>query len=96
MGRSIVRRALTEKSQHKLKEVTFVFGSQFASYHRRRVNELCEAIFQSLEQDDELSLYKAGTELQDTLFELNREVRLQYDNGEWDKDDTWDDFTTIP
>ena len=72
--------ALTEKAQRKLQEVTLDFGSQFASYYRRRINKLCEAIFRSLEQDDELSLDKAEADLQDTLFELDREVRLQYED----------------
>ena len=76
--------ALTEKAQRKLKEVTLDFGSQFASYYRRRINELCEAIFQSLEQDNELSLDRAEADLQDTLFELDREVRLQYEDEEDD------------
>lgn len=72
--------ALTEKSQRKLQEVTLDFGSQFASYYRRRINVLCEKIFQSLEQDDELSLNTAEADLQDTLYELDREVRLQYED----------------
>ena len=86
--------ALTEKAQRKLKEVTLDFGTQFASYYRRRIDVLCEEILKSLEQKDELGLYKAVTDLQDTLFELNREVRLQYEYDEWDND-IWDDFTTI-
>ena len=74
--------ALTERAQRQLKEITLDFGSQFASYYRRRINVLCEEIFQSLEENDELSLDKAEADLQDTLFELDREVRLQYDDEE--------------
>ncbi|MDJ0570460.1 MAG: hypothetical protein QNJ53_15650 [Pleurocapsa sp. MO_192.B19] len=74
--------ALTERAQRKLQEVNLDFGSQFASYYRRRINVLCKEIFQSLEQNDELSLDKAEADLQDNLFELDREVRLQYDDEE--------------
>ncbi|MEL7075646.1 MAG: molecular chaperone DnaK [Cyanobacteria bacterium J06582_2] len=79
-------KALTDQAQRKLKEVTLDFGSQFASYYRRRIDVLCEEILKSLEQDDERSLDRAEGDLQDTLYELNREIRLQYD------DDDDDDF----
>jgi len=79
-------KALTDQAQRKLKEVTLDFGSQFASYYRRRIDVLCEEILKSLEQDDERTLDRSEADLQDTLYELNREVRLQYD----DEDD--DDF----
>ena len=77
-------KALTDQAQRKLKEVTLDFGSQFASYYRRRIDVLCEEILKSLEQDDERSLDRAEADLQDTLYELNREVRLQYDDEEDD------------
>ena len=79
-------KALTDQSQRKLKEVTLDFGSQFASYYRRRIDVLCEEILKSLEQDDERTLDRAEADLKDTLYELNREIRLQYD------DDDDDDF----
>ncbi|MEO1341941.1 MAG: molecular chaperone DnaK, partial [Cyanobacteria bacterium J06635_13] len=79
-------KALADQAQRKLKEVTLDFGSQFASYYRRRIDVLCEEILKSLEQDDERSLDRAEGDLQDTLYELNREIRLQYD------DDDDDDF----
>ncbi|MEM7595394.1 MAG: hypothetical protein AAF383_28505 [Cyanobacteria bacterium P01_A01_bin.83] len=77
---------VTEKAQRKLKEVAYDFGSQFASYHRRRINILCEEIFKSLEQNDKRALEQAEVDLQDTLYELDREVRLQYEEDEWDND----------
>ena len=79
-------KALTDQAQRKLKEVTLDFGSQFAGYYRRRIDVLCEEILKSLEQDDERTLDRAEADLKDTLYELNREIRLQYD----DEDD--DDF----
>ena len=77
-------KALTDQAQRKLKEVTLDFGSQFASYYRRRIDVLCEEILKSLEQDDERTLDRAEGDLQDTLYELNREIRLQYDDEEDD------------
>ena len=77
-------KALTDQAQRKLKEVTLDFGSQFASYYRRRIDVLCEEILKSLEQDDERTLDRAEGDLQDTLYELNREIRLQYDDDEED------------
>ncbi|BAU63148.1 DnaK protein [Stanieria sp. NIES-3757] len=79
-------KALTDQAQRRLKEVTLDFGSQFATYYRRRIDTLCEDILRSLEQNDERTLDRAQADLQDTLYELNREVRLQYE----DEDD--DDF----
>ena len=78
-------KALTDQAQRKLKEVTLDFGSQFASYYRRRIDILCEEILKSLEQDDERILDRSQADLQDVLYELNREVRLQYE--EEDDDD---------
>lgn len=75
--------ALTETAQRKLKEVTLDFGSQFASYYRRRINILCEEILNSLEQNDEHTSNRAEANLQDTLYELNREVRLQYEDDDF-------------
>ena len=77
-------KALTDQAQRKLKEVTLDFGSQFAGYYRRRIDVLCEDILKSLEQDDERNLDRAEADLQDTLYELNREVRLQYEDEEDD------------
>lgn len=77
-------KALTDRAQRKLKEVTLDFGSQFAGYYRRRIDVLCEDILKSLEQDDERSLDRAEADLQDALYELNREIRLQYDDEDDD------------
>ena len=75
-------KALTDQAQRRLKEITLDFGSQFASYYRRRIDSLCEDILDSLKKDDERSLDRSQADLQDTLYELNREVRLQYDDEE--------------
>ena len=77
-------KALTDRAQRRLKEVTLDFGSQFANYYRRRIDVLCEEILDSLQKDDERILDRAQADLQDTLYELNREVRLQYEDEEDD------------
>ena len=78
-------KSLTDQAQRRLKEVTLDFGSQFASYYRRRIDALSEEISDALARDDERVLDRAEADLQDALYELNREVRLQYDDEE-DKD----------
>jgi len=73
-------KALTDQAQRRLKEVTLDFGSQFTSYYRRRIDVLCQELLDSLERNDERAIDRAEADLQDTLYELNREVRLQYDD----------------
>jgi molecular chaperone DnaK len=72
-------KALTDQAQRRLKEVTLDFGSQFVSYHRRRIDAVCQELLDSLEKDDERGIDRSEADLQDALYELNREVRLQYD-----------------
>jgi molecular chaperone DnaK len=75
-------RALTDQSTRRLKEVTLDFGSQFASSYRRQIESLSAEILASLEQQDDRRLDRAQADLQDVLYELNREVRLQYEEEE--------------
>jgi molecular chaperone DnaK len=77
-------KALTDRAQRRLKEVTLDFGSQFANYYRRRIDTLCEDILKSLAQEDERSLDRSQADLQDTLYELDREVRMQYEDEDSD------------
>lgn len=72
-------KALTDQAQRRLKEVTLDFGSQFTSYYRRRIDVLCQELLDSLERNDERAIDRTEADLQDILYELNREVRLQYD-----------------
>jgi molecular chaperone DnaK len=75
-------KALTDQAQRRLREVTLDFGSQFTAPYRRDVDVLCKSILDSLEINDDRTLDKAQADLQDILYELNREVRLQYDDEE--------------
>lgn len=76
--------ALADSSQRRLKEVALDFGTQFASYYRRRIEALIEELRESLERDDERGIDRAQADLQDALYELNREVRLQYEDEDDD------------
>lgn len=76
--------ALIDQSQRRLREVTLDFGSQFASYYRRRIEVLIGEMRNSLERDDERGIDRSQSDLQDTLYELNREIRMQYEDEEDD------------
>ena len=71
-------KALTDQAQRRLKEVTLDFGSAFTVSYRRQVDALSGEILDALAKEDERRLDRAQADLQDVLYELNREVRLQY------------------
>jgi molecular chaperone DnaK len=75
-------KALTDQAQRRLREITLDFGSQFTAPYRRDVDSLCNEILESLEQDDDRRLDRSQADLQDVLYELNREVRLNYEDEE--------------
>ena len=75
-------KALTDQAQRKLREVTLDFGSQFTTPYRRDVETLCTEILDSLEKNDDRRLDRSQSDLEDVLYELNREVRLQYQDEE--------------
>jgi molecular chaperone DnaK len=75
-------KALTDQAQRRLKEVTLDFGSAFTVSYRRQVEALSGEILDALAKEDERRLDRAQADLQDVLYELNREVRLQYADEE--------------
>ena len=75
-------KALTDQALRRLKDVTLDFGTQFTSSYRRQIESLNAEVLDSLDKDDERRLDRAQADLQDVLYELNREVRLQYDDEE--------------
>ncbi|MGK7930185.1 MAG: molecular chaperone DnaK [Microcystaceae cyanobacterium] len=77
-------KALTDQARRRLKEVTLDFGSAFVTSYRRQIESLSTEILDALEKDDERRLDRAQADLQDVLYELNREVRLQYEDEEED------------
>ncbi|NEQ19844.1 MAG: molecular chaperone DnaK [Microcoleus sp. SIO2G3] len=77
---------LANDAERQLKEVTLDFGSQFASSYRRRIEALAAELREAIKRDDERSIDRAQSDLQDAVYELKREVRMQY------ADDEEDDF----
>jgi molecular chaperone DnaK len=69
--------ALAFQAERQLKEVALQFGMQFASGQRRRIEALIQEVRDSVARDDERGMDRAQSDLQDALYELNREVRLQ-------------------
>ncbi|ERN41861.1 chaperone protein DnaK [Rubidibacter lacunae KORDI 51-2] len=76
--------AAADAAQRRLKEVALDFGNQFASYYRRRVETAIADLREALERDDERSIDRSQADLQDALYELGREVKLQYDDEDDD------------
>jgi molecular chaperone DnaK len=79
-------KALVDQSQRRLREIVLDFGTQFASYYRRQIDALIQDLEAALAKDDERAIDRTYADLQDALYELNREVRMQYE------DDDDDDF----
>ncbi|PSF39290.1 molecular chaperone DnaK [Aphanothece hegewaldii CCALA 016] len=72
-------KSLADQAQRRLKDVTLDFGNEFTRPYRRQVETLCAEINESLDKNDETRLDRAQADLQDVLYEINREVRLQYE-----------------
>jgi molecular chaperone DnaK len=68
--------ALTFQAERLLREVALDFGMQFARDRRRRIEALVQELRDYLEQSDERGIDMAQAELQDELYDLNREAYL--------------------
>ncbi len=66
--------ALTYQAERQLREVALDFGMQFASHHRRRIENLVQELRDGLTRNDDRGIDIAQADLQDALYELNREV----------------------
>jgi molecular chaperone DnaK len=75
---------LTTEAERKLKDVALDFGSQFAGMHRRRIEALIQELREALKRDDDRTIDRTQSDLQDALNELKREVRLQYSDEDED------------
>lgn len=75
-------RALADQAQRRLREVALDFGSQFANRYRQDIDNICKEILDALEKEDDRRLDKSIADLEDVLYELNREARLQYKQEE--------------
>jgi molecular chaperone DnaK len=76
--------AMAFKAERQLNEVALNFGMQFASTQRRRIQALVQELRDSVARNDDRRIDRASSDLEDALYELNREVRLQYDDEEDD------------
>jgi molecular chaperone DnaK len=68
--------ALTFQAERLLREVALDFGMQFARDRRRRIEGLVQELRDYLEQSDERGIDIAQVDLQDELYDLNREAYL--------------------
>ncbi|NEO70260.1 molecular chaperone DnaK [Moorena sp. SIO3H5] len=76
--------SLANEAERQLREVALDFGRQFASGYRRQIEGLIQEMRQSVAQNDDRAIDRAQGDLQDALYELKREVRLQYEEEEDD------------
>ena len=79
--------ALTLQAERQLREVALDFGLQFAADLRYRIDSLVRELRDSLKRDDDRDIDRAYADLQDVLYELNREVRLRF--SEEEEEDDW-------
>jgi molecular chaperone DnaK len=82
--------ALILQAERQLREVALEFGMQFSRNRRQRIDTICRELRESLQENDDRGIDQAYADLQDALYELNREVRQYYAE---DEDD--DLFSTI-
>ncbi|MEM6713687.1 MAG: molecular chaperone DnaK [Cyanobacteria bacterium P01_C01_bin.147] len=74
--------ALTYQAERVLREVVLDFGMQFARDRRRRVERLIQELRECLANNDERGIDITQSELQDEVYELNREAYLYEDDTE--------------
>ncbi len=68
--------ALTFKAERVLREVAIDFGMQFGRDRRRRIEGLVQELRAALEQQDDRTIDIAQADLQNEVYELNREAYL--------------------
>ena len=68
--------ALTFKAERVLREVAIDFGMQFSRDRRRRIENSVQQLRAALEQKDERMIDITQSELQNEVYELNREAYL--------------------
>ena len=68
--------ALTFKAERVLREVAIDFGMQFGRDRRRRIETLVQELRAALEQKDDRGIDITQSDLQNEVYELNREAYL--------------------
>lgn len=76
--------ALIVRAERQLREATLDFGMQFANQYRREIDPLIEELRDSLKRNDDRGIDQVGADLQDVLYDLNRELRLRLSEEEDD------------
>lgn len=66
--------ALANNAERQLREATLDYGIGFVSRHRTRIEAYIRQLRESMERNDERGMDLAGADLQEALYELNREV----------------------
>lgn len=74
--------ALILQAERQLREVALEFGMQFARNRRQRIDSICRELRASLEENEDRGIDQAYADLQDALYDLNREVREYYAEDE--------------
>lgn len=82
---------LTYQAERQLREVVLDYGMPFARGLRSRIENLVKELREALNNDDERGIDRIGSDLQDALYDLNREV-YQYAREIEDDDDLFDAF----
>ena len=76
--------ALANQAERQLREATLEFGMQFANQYRRQIDPLVDELRESLRRNDDRGIDQVGADLQDVLYNLNREVREMLSEEEGD------------
>ena len=76
--------ALILQAERQLRELALEMGMQFARNRRQRIDNICRNLRESLQADEDRGIDQAYADLQDALYELNREVRQYYAEDEDD------------
>jgi len=76
--------ALILQAERQLRELALEMGMQFARNRRQRIDNICRNLRESLQADEDRGIDQAYADLQDALYELNREVRQYYADDEDD------------
>jgi molecular chaperone DnaK len=66
--------ALTFQAERQLREATLDFGMQFVSSYRTRIERAVQELRDALAQNNDRGIDQAQVDLQDAIYELNREV----------------------
>ncbi|MCV3216337.1 molecular chaperone DnaK [Plectonema radiosum NIES-515] len=76
--------ALILSAERQLREVALDFGMQFARNRRQRIDTISRELRENLQKNDDRGIDQTYADLQDALYDLNREVRQYYADDEED------------